>query len=66
MSANNYLRIHRPDPLGEFILEDVDADTHEAHWRVGEYIFLEDAIKAANEYMDNEENEVEYGLQIDI
>lgn len=66
MSANNYIRIHQPEPLQEFIVEECDADEHNAYHRIGEFGSLEEAIQAANKYMEDPMNEIEYGLQVDI
>jgi len=66
MSANNYIRIKKVINKGSprFIVEDMDADTNKPHCKVGARGDLEAAVAAANEYM--KENEVEYGLNIQL
>ena len=62
MSANNQLVIYKKDK--QFIVGHLDMD---AGWHEKEMIVkdtLEEAIKAANEWM--KENEVEYGLDVRI
>ncbi len=63
MSANNYLYICRDGT--KYLTEECDADTNGAYSTpFSPTDTLEDAVRAANEYM--KENEVEYGLRIDI
>lgn len=64
MSANNQLVVYQPEPL-VWAVKEIDVDTGGKNCDVGdEYPDLENAIRAANEYM--EENEVEYGLRINL
>ncbi len=63
MSANNFIGIHKEN--GKYLIEEFDADTHDAYSTpFSPTDTLEDAVRAANEYM--KENEVEYGLRIDV
>ena len=63
MSANNYLLIEKID--GKYRLSDIDADGSGGFF-ISDDLFdsLEEAVKAANEYMKTEP--VEYGLRIKI
>ena len=67
MSANNFLQIEKTEqPNAKYVLTERDADEGTEFLGFGreEYETLEEAIKAANEYQ--KENEVEYGLQINL
>ena len=62
MSANNYILIKKAKD--KYIVKDKDMDIETTIEKVGEYKTLEEAIKAANKYQEN--NEVEYGLSIKV
>jgi hypothetical protein len=61
MSANNFVRIISRN--GKYEIADVDADGCGAI-KIGKADTLEESIRIANKYQD--ENEVEYGLDIKI
>ena len=77
MSSNNFISIRKkkyenkshfiedlrsPDEL--FLVEELDADSGHLITALGKFAKLENAIKCANDYQA--ENEVEYGLDIQI
>lgn len=62
MSADNYLKIYKTKDTS-WQVEERSTEGH-LMTNLGEWADLESAIKAANEYQ--EENEVEYGLQIQV
>ena len=61
MSSNNTVIITKRE--NKYVVEDIDVDTGIGYAIASEETF-EDAIKSANEYM--EENIVEYGLEIKL
>lgn len=63
MSANNFLKISK-DPIEGFIIQDCDADTGECMRPFDSSEDLQDAIKKANKYMEDEI--VEYGLRFSL
>jgi hypothetical protein len=62
MSSNNFIKIHRSKH--GFEVTHRDADTGSKIENIGRYKELEDAVKAANKFID--ENEVEYGLRVHV
>ena len=62
MSANNYIKIFKEDM--EWCVENRDAETNGLIEDLGGWADLESAIRCANNYMENEE--VEYGYKIDL
>lgn len=63
MSANNQLIIkHDPDEVFAWRVDVKDVDTGHGYMVADSLASLEDAIRAADRYM--EENEVEYGYRI--
>ena len=68
MSVNNLLKIRKINHTGNpvFELDERDADTGERIGKnpIGIFNDLEEAIKAANDYM--KENEVDYNLDIQV
>ena len=67
MSANNFISILRKkttDKPDTFIVQELDADSGGLITDIGKFYDLENAVKSANKYQD--ENEVEYGLDIRV
>lgn len=66
MSANNQLKIYKSEKEMAWVIREIDVDTRQSYSSFKNQVFidLEEAIKAANEYM--KENEVEYGLDIKL
>jgi hypothetical protein len=64
MSANNYLLITGKKPLGYYEITEMDADTGEVIFTVGNADTLEEVVKKASEYM--KEELVEYGIHFSI
>lgn len=63
MSANNFILIRKKKD-GNFLVQHCDADTGHEIESLGVFKNLEQASKTANNFID--ENEVEYGIKINI
>ena len=61
MSANNFVKIKQQDN-GQYRIDECDAETGERIMGIGEAASAIEALEMAQDYINDPDNEVEYGI----